>query len=115
MISKLNWPKVRAWGWYATLVRTPWFCIKLLRFAPAGALSKQRHEFRSEIWLFLQGTGRIEDGATSQEVSWDNNRLEIWKIPKKTWHRFRAYSRPVYALELQYGKRVDETDIERKL
>lgn len=91
----INWPKQRGWGWYATLIRTPWFCLKLLRFRAHGALSIQRHFHRTEVWLFL-------------------NNFEIKKIPPLTWHTFSASNKPVYIIELQYGRKVSESDIHRR-
>lgn len=108
----MNWPKQRAWGWYATLIRTPWFCLKLLRFKSGGILSVQRHFHRTEIWLFIRGHGYINNGYYGG--SWGNDVGEIWKIKKGSWHQFRAPKEPVYAIEFQYGKKVTELDIERK-
>lgn len=117
----MQWPKQRAWGWYATLIRTPWFCLKVLRFAPQGSLSYQRHAQRTEIWLFIKGQGRIECRPQEQNVQlhpyksvWFNKWLGVWKIKQGWWHQFTALNSPVYAIELQYGKKVTETDIERK-
>lgn len=101
----LNWPKKRAWGWYATLIRTPWFCVKLLRFKPYGNLSEQRHFYRTEVWFF------INDGGIPLQYF---KEYRVWKIKPGEWHLFSAGDKPVYALELQYGKKVTEEDIERK-
>lgn len=109
----VNWPKQRAWGWYATLIRTPWFCVKLLRFKPYGQLSMQKHQYRTEIWWFISGKGRAH-------ISWfgDGTGLNYlgrkWKIPKNSWHQYTAFNKPVYVIELQYGRKVTESDIERK-
>lgn len=110
----INWPKRREWGWYATLIRTPWFCLKVLKFNPAGSLSYQRHSHRTELWLFLRGYGRIEHETRTMHLRWDSDPFEIWCINPGDWHRFMAYSKPVYAIEFQYGKKVTEIDIERK-
>ena len=121
-----NWPKQRAWGWYATLIRTPWFCVKLLRFKPHGALSMQLHNLRTEIWFFIKGDGTILHYAHREKRTkkmvlgmflacynpCDYN--YVWRIRPKEAHQFIAYEKPVYAIELQYGRKVTETDIERK-
>lgn len=106
----INWPKQRSWGWYATLIRTPWFCVKLLRFAPYSKLSLQRHLHRNEIWFFLKGVGFVNEPL----LGW-KKRFSVWKIDCKTWHQFGTNILPVYALELQYGKKVSESDIERNI
>ncbi len=95
----MSWPKQRAWGWYATLIRTPWFCLKLLRFKPYGQLSMQRHMHRTEIWYVIKTWGMYE-------------RFNV--IRPNQWHTFKAFQHPVYAIEFQYGKKVTESDIERK-
>lgn len=113
----LNWPKQRAWGWYATLIRTPWFCLKLLRFKPNGSLSVQRHFQRTEIWLFLRGEGNGKFSCINNS-NWINDfivdKVGWWIIRPNTWHQFIAHNKPVYAIELQYGRKVTENDIERK-
>lgn len=118
----LNWPKQRAWGWYATLIRTPWFCLKVLRFKSGGELSNQKHKHRTEIWWFIRGQGKIEyrhciedaPPVYSYKTVWFNELFSVWKIKKGWWHKFTAFNKPVYAIELQYGTKVTEKDIERK-
>ena len=116
----VNWPKQRAWGWYATLIRTPWFCLKLLRFKNSGILSMQRHKHRTELWLFIKGQGRIEYAHSgrkyhaSYRALWFNKRFDLWRIKPNCWHKFTALDQVVYAIELQYGRKVTESDIERK-
>ncbi len=109
--SMIQWPKQRVWGWYATLIRTPWFCLKLLRFRPNGALSMQRHQHRTEIWWFIRGLGLVEH---NQVGACTNVLFTRWDILPNQWHKFTAYNKPVYAIEVQYGKKVTELDIERK-
>lgn len=106
----VQWPKRRAWGWYATLIRTPWFCLKLLRFKAGGELSLQRHFNRTEIWFFIKGDGRIYHNE-SDTHNWLHS--FPWIIKPCDWHKFLAYDKPVYAIELQYGRKVTESDIER--
>lgn len=107
---RMQWPKQRGWGWYATLIRTPWFCLKLLRFKPYGALSMQRHAYRTEVWWFIRGRGGFKSGDAT---GWMLPR-SIWKIQKDVWHKFNAQYQPIYVIELQYGRKVTENDIERK-
>ena len=116
----VNWPKQRAWGWYATLIRTPWFCVKVLRFKPNGALSMQRHGHRTEIWFipFPIGRGLVKCNAEKEHFNkihyFRSKLLGVWIIRKNYWHQFIAYGKPVYAIELQYGRKITEEDIERK-
>lgn len=118
----LAWPKQRAWGWYATLIRTPWFCLKVLRFKGDHSLSMQKHKFRTEVWLFLTGTGKVEYRHCNEDAPpiynyrtiWFSKPFDVWKIQKGWWHRYTALFKPVYAIELQYGNKVTEKDIVRR-
>ena len=101
----------RAWGWYLTLFRTPWFCVKILRFKPEGALSMQKHKHRTEIWFLMNAMGILADDV---EKTWVNKFWGFVRIKPNTWHKFTAFHNPVYAIELQYGRKVTESDIERK-
>lgn len=105
----MQWPKQRAWGWYATLIRTPWFCVKLLRFRPFSELSLQRHKYRTEIWIFIKGRGLKKHNKALGDAA----PFLLWKIMPNEWHKFKSYG-VVYAIELQYGRKVTENDIERK-
>ncbi len=110
----MQWPKQRSWGWYATLIRTPWFCLKVLRFKPDGALSVQRHLNRTEIWWLIKGSGFISTGGNGH-YGVMTTPFQKRIIPKGNWHRFIATEgMPVYAIELQYGRKVTESDIERQ-
>lgn len=106
-ICMINWPKKRSWGWYATLLRTPWLCIKILRFRKGGELSLQRHKYRNELWLFLGVIGCL------------NRRKYLFKhwgwhlIKKNRLHTFKAITKPAYIFEIQYGSLVSEDDITR--
>lgn len=119
--NKLKWPKVRSWGWYATLLRTPWFCIKILKFNKYGELSYQIHNHRNELWIFLWGYGAglkkpdvLPRPPGQMKYRMYNKIFTFWNIPKLNWHTFRAFGNAVYVLEIQYGSKVTEQDIERK-
>lgn len=109
----------RKWGWYLTLFRCPWLCIKILKFDANGRLSTQRHIHRNEWWLFLNGTSSV---WTSDKIS-ENGHIgapclcefgDIKFIKRGTIHKIINNStRPTYLLEIQYGKKVNEDDIER--
>lgn len=85
------------WGWYLTLFRTPWFCMKILRVQENSAISFQKHTGRSELWFV----------KPFKDLMWCRY------IPKNTWHYLGAFGGPSYVLEFQWGKLVKEDDIER--
>lgn len=85
----------RKWGYYITLLSGDSFKVKLLRFNGVTPLSMQRHSKRDELWLFLSG---LDKGI-------------FWHIPRKQWH---TYKPKAWVLEIQYGDKCVEEDIERK-
>lgn len=96
----------RKWGCYLTLLRLPWFCIKILKFKPHHAISKQKHFYRSEWWLILKGDGMSLSGRKGI--------VDVYYIPRKQWHHFLAGYRGCTVLEIQWGRKVKEEDICRK-
>lgn len=100
----------RPWGYWKEVFRCKWFCIKLLHFNKLGKISMQRHNFRYEWWLILDGWGMMVWEIGSMDV----NTFEHFLIKKRKWHRFFApYNREVKILEIQFGSDVRESDIER--
>jgi mannose-6-phosphate isomerase-like protein (cupin superfamily) len=100
------WSKKRKWGWYLTLFRCPWFCVKILKFETGLSLSKQKHFHRNEWWFILYGRGIFNEEIDERTLF--NHIL----IPKNTIHYFKAFQ-PTYILEVQYGDKVCEEDIKR--
>lgn len=106
------WHKRRYWGWYLSLLRLPWFCIKILKFYPEKQLSRQMHEYRKELWFVLWGKGEMYKGF--QPV----NGSEVYPgaiqyIPRKVYHQLKTREHSCYVLELQWGSKVKEDDIVR--
>jgi hypothetical protein len=83
----------RSWGWYFVILSRKNFKIKLLKFKRGGALSVQRHNFRKELWLFLK------EGSFRE--------IQVGEV-----HTYYCVT-PAYILEIQYGERCEESDIER--
>lgn len=71
------------------------FKVKLLWFNGKHRMSRQYHELRNELWLFLSG-----------------KRQGKWKLnPVHQEHTYTAGKALV--LEIQYGVRCEESDIVR--
>lgn len=68
----------------------------------------QRHENRSELWLFIFGKmNRILKGGTVKY------KKGLWAlIGEHEWHKFTAI-KPSLVLEVQFGTKCSEKDIER--
>ncbi len=74
----------RPWGSFAT----PAFLrqtgsLKLLRVAPRGRLSLQRHENRAEHWIVLSGRGDAHVG----DAHFSLTRGDHCHVPAGAWHR----------------------------
>lgn len=104
----------RKWGWYLTLFRCPWLCIKILKFDKGKSLSKQKHFHRNEWWFLLFGSGVFYNkeyycvGKCMREI-WCDRSISI---PKGSLHYYKAWE-TTYILEVQYGERCEEEDIKR--
>jgi cytidyltransferase-like protein len=100
----------RPWGHYDVLKNYPGCKLKELVVGPNRCLSYQRHVFRSELWFVREGTGKaIIDNKvvflyTGQYVV----------IPAGAWHQLiNSGADPLSIIEIQYGDRCVEEDIER--
>lgn len=107
----------RTWGWYWTILNRKHFKVKLLRFWKDKSCSKQFHNFRSELWLFLSGSGQMMtlDRKGFNPKNGDYFEVELndcVEIPTKTTHIYTAIT-PTLVLEIQYGEKCIEEDIVR--
>ena len=96
---------VKPWGWYLTLLDRKRFKVKLLYFKRGGAISKQRHKYRSELWCFIFGFG-----VWNKKHPVISGRYKI--VNPKEWHHYKADKRTL-VLEIQFGAACKEEDIER--
>lgn len=94
----------RTWGWYLVLINRKHFKVKILCFDKDSSCSKQYHNYRNELWLFLKGCGHL-------------NRKPIeageWAvIEAQNTHQYVAQKK-TYVIEIQYGEKCTEEDIVR--
>ena len=90
--------------------------VKELIVAPGKGLSFQRHFFRSEIWFVSKGACKVNysKGAPEEAKSIDFNLEDMLFIDKKAWHQIiNPFERPCHIIEIQYGEKTIEEDIER--
>jgi cytidyltransferase-like protein len=106
----------RPWGYYRVLHEVPGMKVKELTVNPGSRLSMQRHGARSEYWIVSSGNGVVllpdgEGGFTENNLS----QHEQIKIDTNTWHQlYNPYDIPCKIVEIQYGERCEEEDIERR-
>jgi len=106
----------RPWGWYRVLDERPGYKVKELVIQPGGSLSNQRHTHRSENWYVLSGACRLltEVPGLTQTVELAAHNGN-YVIGSGVWHQAtNPYEAPCHILEVQYGSKCEEDDIERK-
>ncbi len=109
--------KFRPWGFWIVLLDRKHFKVKLLRFKRGRALSRQYHNFRKELWLFLSGGGEFalishEERSADPTGLFAVNKNSVIQVGVLATHSFRA-AVPSWVLEIQYGDKCEESDIVR--
>jgi cytidyltransferase-like protein len=106
----------RGWGSYTVLNEIAGAKVKTLTVQPGQTLSMQRHRYRSEYWMVTEGTCMINmampgDLANPPKIL---GKYDEWRVPQNTWHQLtNPFTRPCTIVEIQYGERCEEEDIER--
>lgn len=100
----------RPWGSYESLVQAPRFQVKRIIVHPGQQLSLQMHHHRSEHWIVVHGTARVNCGDREFTLSED----ESTYIPLGTRHRLTNPGViPLELIEVQTGSYLGEDDIVR--
>jgi len=100
----------RPWGNYVSLVEDSRWQVKLILVKPGQKLSLQMHHHRSEHWVVVSGTAKVE--IDQKETILSEN--ESIYIPLGSKHRlFNPGKIPLKIIEVQSGSYVGEDDIER--
>jgi cytidyltransferase-like protein len=107
----------RPWGYYRVLHETPGMKVKELTVNPKQSLSMQRHWLRSEYWIVNDGAAVVNsmtDGGYALPPKYLHKHAE-YHVPLLGWHQLtNPYDIPLRVVEIQYGERCVEEDIERK-
>ena len=109
----------RAWGHYRVLHEVgPHTKLKELTVMPGQRLSMQRHDQRAEFWFVAEGEATvytIDDASTDQEIKFELTVHQNTIINTNEWHQLcNETDQPLKLIEIQYGNRCVEEDIERK-
>lgn len=111
-------PKTRRpWGYYSVLHEAPGVKVKELTVDPGAALSMQRHDDRAEFWLVVEGEATVctLNKSTDAELQGRYKQHEYLHITRHQWHQLiNEEPNPLRIVEIQYGERCDEEDIERR-
>ena len=110
-------PKTRRpWGYYRVLHEAPGVKVKELTVDPGAALSMQRHQGRAEFWLVASGRASVYtlDRSTDADLIDHFEKHQYIHISTNEWHQLvNEDPNPLRIIEIQYGERCEETDIER--
>ena len=100
----------RPWGYYESILEDIRWQVKIINVKPSEKLSLQMHHHRSEHWIVVKGTAKVEV----------NNKVEILSenqstyIPLGSKHRLSNPGKiPLILIEVQSGSYVGEDDIIR--
>ena len=107
----------RPWGYYRVIHEAPGVKVKELTVDPGAALSMQRHQDRAEFWLVASGEATVYtlDRSTDMDLRGRYGRHEYIHISTDEWHQLiNEEPNPLKIVEIQYGERCEETDIERR-
>lgn len=108
---------VRTWGYYRILYETDNCKVKELTIEPGKSLSMQRHFQRHELWHVVDGQCEVlnqmnSDYALPMLTLTQHSQIVI---PIGDWHTIHnTFEKPCRIIEIQYGSRCVEEDIERK-
>ena len=113
-----NWKneyEKRVWGSFYNLYIDKHVKVKELIVEPGQGMSFQRHFHRNEIWFISNGKCKVRHGKTKKNVKeYSLERDDVFKVQKKEWHQIINSSDKVCKIiEIQYGEKVLESDIER--
>lgn len=106
----------RVWGKFFNLFQDNSLKVKELVIAPGKGMSLQRHFYRNEIWFVSKGRCEtmFHESDSDNVKTFSLNYHEYFHVPKEAWHQlFNKYSEPCHIIEIQYGEKTSEDDIER--
>lgn len=108
----------RAWGYYRVLHEAgSQVKVKELTVEPGQRLSMQRHQDRAEHWFVSEGTATVYtiNRKSDAELLGTFGLHEHIHIDQQEWHQLcNETDQPLRVVEIQYGLRCEEDDIERR-
>ncbi len=101
---------IRPWGTWTSLFKAPGYHIKLIEVLPGKRLSLQSHERRSEHWVVVEGTARVERDGEVVELAAN----ESTYITPGARHRLANSGEvTLRVIEVAVGEYLEEDDIVR--
>lgn len=100
----------RPWGKWETINVNDKYVIKQITVHPKGKLSLQKHNYRHEHWIIVQGSALI----TLNDKQFSCHENDHVFIPAQTIHRVENdKNENLIFIEIQTGEILDENDIIR--
>jgi len=100
----------RPWGNFESIVEEKRWQVKLISVKPGETLSLQMHHHRSEHWIVVDGTAKVE---VDKNIKFITENQSIY-IPLGSKHRLSNPGKiPLTLIEVQSGSYVGEDDIIR--
>lgn len=106
----------RIWGKFFNLFSDDVVKVKELIIEPKKGLSFQKHYFRSEVWFVSKGACNVNysEGLPEKSVTSVLKKNETMHIKQESWHQIiNPFDEPCHIIEIQYGTKRVEEDIER--
>ena len=107
----------RSWGDYTVLFENGYVKVKELCVEPYNGMSFQKHFNRQEIWFVHSGACKVylQEKNINQASSKILKKGDLFFVPQEAWHQItNPFENLCNIIEIQYGSKVEEDDIERK-
>ena len=105
-----NKKSYRPWGNYVSLVESDLWQVKRLEIKIGESISLQKHKYRSEHWVVVDGIADVEIDNNKSTL----NINESIFVPKGAKHRLsNKGDRNLVIIEIQIGDYLGEDDIIR--
>ena len=111
-----NQREERVWGYFQTLKTEKNVKLKELVVKAGKGISYQRHFERSEIWFVSKGKCKVKLSKTDPDKFEEKilNINDLFKVDRNDWHQIiNPFEDDCHLIEIQYGSKVIEDDIER--
>jgi mannose-1-phosphate guanylyltransferase/mannose-6-phosphate isomerase len=101
----------RPWGWFETIsIQKGNYQVKKITVSPGASLSLQRHKYRSEHWVVVDGIAKVTINKQTKNLSKGQSIF----VPLGSIHRLENHGEfPMVLIEVQTGSYLGEDDIER--
>ena len=106
----------RVWGTFYNLFLDKNIKVKELIISPNQGMSFQRHFHRNEIWFVSKGSCLVRHSkdVEKNKKEYRLNTEDVFHVKKNEWHQLINPNKEVCKIiEIQYGDKVEESDIER--